>query len=40
MKGVNKVIVNNWKEPIKFNRKKQPKTFWEKLDSFINLILN
>lgn len=43
MKG--RIIVNNWKEPIKFNNKrplykKPPKTFWEKMDSIINLILN
>ncbi len=39
MKG--RILVNNWKEPIKQRtNKRPPKTFWEKLNSIINIILN
>jgi hypothetical protein len=34
------IIVNNWKEPIKFNKKHQPKTFWDKFQTILNIILN
>jgi len=34
------IIINNWKDPIKFNPKPRPKTFWDKFQSILNIILN
>jgi len=37
------IIINNWKDTIKFNPKPPkppPKTFWDKFQSILNIILN